>query len=153
MSSIQQQAAQVIAPVEAGNKDQRIRMHGADDVYESERPRLPLRGCDSSMSQRIEGTVFMDQWMRIVGKAVMRFVEDVIEDCRFVTISGGEQKPEIERLQIGEGSNKVAVSAKRAIGVKPLQVEQRVSTGARCPTDHSVEVFQVIVCAVSASTI
>src|SRR6185295_14797833 len=106
-------------------------MGRTNDIDQPESPRVPLGGCDSSMVRRIERTVFSDQWLRIVGEAVMRLIEDVIEDCRLVAIAGGKQMPKITRLQIGEWSNKVTIPAKRAIRIKPLKVEQRVGTGAR----------------------
>ena len=82
----------------------------------------------------------------------MRFVEDVVEDSRLIAIATGKQMPEIQRLQIGERSNKVAISAKRTIGVEPLKIQQRVSTNTRCPSDDSVEVLEVNVGTVPAST-
>ena len=102
-------------------------MSRADDIDQLQSPRVPLGGCNSSMVRRIERTDFSDLWVLIVSEAVMMLIEYVIEDCRLVAIAGGKQMPKITRLQIGERSNKVAIPAKRAIRIKPLKVEQRVS--------------------------
>src|SRR5688572_11895690 len=128
-------------------------MSGADHINEPERPGVPLCCCDPSMGERIQKTILANQRMRIVGKAVMRLVEKVIEDRGFVTIATGKQMPEIARLQIRERSHKVAAATERTIGVKPLQIEQRVGTSAGSPAHHPVKVLKVVVCAALASPI
>jgi hypothetical protein len=68
---------------------------------------VPFGGCYSSMSRRIERAVFTDQWMWIVSKPIMRFVEEVVENSRLISIATGQQMPEIKRLQIGRGATKL----------------------------------------------
>ena len=98
------------------------------------RPGLPLRHGHAIQAGRVRCPVLSVERIRVVGKSIMRLIEDVVQHSRLAAVTGGEQTPQFNGLNVRQRSDKVAVPTVGTVRIQPLQVQQSVGAESGSPT-------------------
>src|SRR5438046_1183909 len=117
---------EIVGPVDSRHKDQRFGMNRTNGQHQVLGPWPPLLHCDLARMDFKGLSIIPDskQWHYVVGKRIVRFVEDVEKHGRLLAVAERKLGPKLQGLQVGQRSNKIglaaAIDTARRLMIEPL---------------------------------